>query len=177
MSAELIVPREEYRASYLEACREFKARGILSYSFDDPDTFGGRKDTLFEKYEDQRLGRNLPEGFVPSSAFWLVEGGACIGAGNIRHRLTGSLEKFGGHIGCAIRPGKWGMGCGTLQLRLLLKEAATPGIKRALITCDEDNIASARVIEKNGGVYRDTVVVMIGGRPRRTKRYWAETPV
>ncbi|MCL1795812.1 MAG: GNAT family N-acetyltransferase [Clostridia bacterium] len=175
MSAELIVPGEAYLHSYLEACRGFKERRVGLYSLHDPDTFEEWRHTIFRRFAEQRLGIGLPDGYVPGSTYWLVEGGEFIGVGNIRHRLTRSLERYGGHIGYAIRCEKWGQGYGTLQLRLLLREAAALGIARALITCDESNIASARVMEKNGAVYQDTVVNWIGGVPRRTKRYWAET--
>ena len=176
MTAKLVVPGEEYLYSYLEACRDFKAYNGGQYSLHDPDAFEEWRHTIFQQFENQRLGIRLPDGYVPGSTFWLVEGGEFVGVGNIRHRLTEGLEKFGGHIGYMIRCDKWGQGYGTLQLRLLLAEAAALGIKRALITCDESNIASARVMEKNGAVYQDTIVNVIDGVPRRTKRYWAETP-
>ncbi|WP_244918731.1 GNAT family N-acetyltransferase [Paenibacillus dendritiformis] len=37
------------------------------------------------------------------------------------------------------------------MLRLLLAEARRIGLREVLLTCDEDNMASRRVIEKNGG--------------------------
>ena len=66
---------------------------------------------------------------------------------------------------------------GALQLRLLLREARAVGIDRALVTCDEGNIASARVMEKNGGVWQDTIEHWLDGKLRRTKRYWIDTNV
>ena len=51
-----------------------------------------------KKYKDERLGIGLPTGFVPSTAYWVVEKNEWIGMGNIRHCLTGSIERFGGHI-------------------------------------------------------------------------------
>ena len=174
MAAKLVVPYEKYLYSYLDACRDFKKHNITSFG-DNPDTFDTWKHTIFQRLANNRLGIDLPSGYVPASTFWLVENDEFIGIGSIRHRLTESLERFGGHIGYAIRCDKWGMGYGTVQLNLLLKEAAILGIKRTLITCDESNIASARVIEKNGGVYQDTIDNIIDDKPRRTKRYWAST--
>lgn len=174
-NARLVVPSEEYLQSYLEACREFKKSGTELFGSHDPDAFDAWKDTLFPKFEQNRLGTGLPEGYVPCSAFWLVEEGAFVGLGSIRHRLTPALERFGGHIGYAIRPSRWNMGYGTLQLGLLLEEAAKLGIADALVTCDDDNVGSYRVIEKNGGVYQDTIENTIGGQFRKTRRYWIHT--
>ena len=174
-TAKLVIPGEEHLSSYLEACREFKESGIKLHGMKDPDTFSEWKDTIFQTCENNRLGRGLPDGYVPASEFWLVGDGGLIGAGAVRHRLTPALERFGGHIGYAIRPSLWNQGYGTLQLALLLREAFLLGIDRALTTCDENNIGSYRVMEKNGGVYQDTIVDTIDGQPRRTKRYWFDT--
>ncbi len=174
---QLVYPREEYLPSYLTACREFRDSDVTLKSLHDPDRFEQWRHTLVARLEKDRLGIDLPEGFVPASTFWLVEDGAFVGTGNIRHRLTPSLQTFGGHIGYAIRPSRWGQGYGTLQLRLLLREAHKLGIERALVTCDEGNIGSARVMEKNGGVYENTVEHWLDGNLRRTKRYWIDTNV
>jgi len=170
--AKLVTPGEEYLESYLEACRGFKAQCVTLFSLHDPDAFEEWRHTLFKRFEDQRLGVGLKEGYVPSTTLWLVERGEFVGAGNIRHHLNAALERFGGHIGYAVRWDKWGMGYGTVQLGLLLEHAAKLGIGRVLITCDEGNAASARVIEKNGGVYQDTIENVVDGVVRFTRRYW-----
>ena len=173
----LVVPGKEYLQSYLEACREIKGRtGLVDRGFfHNPDTYSEWKDTIFTKFEDYRNGRNLPGGYVPASVFWLVENGEFIGEGSIRHWLTPALERFGGHIGYAVRPSRWNQGYGTIQLALLLAEAFNLGIRQALVTCDDDNAASYRVMEKNGGVYQDTIDDVIDGQPRRTRRYRIDT--
>ena len=160
-NVKLVAPCEEYFESYLNARDDFKENSISFFTL--------------EELENQRLGIGLQEGYVPASTFWLIDGGEFIGIGNIRHRLTPTLEKFGGHIGYSIRRSKWNQGYGTVQLEFLLKEAAKLGITKALVTCDEDNIGSARVMGKNGGVYQDTIDNIIDGKPRRTKRYCFNT--
>ena len=175
MKAELITPCEAYLESYLQACIEYKENAVRTYSLHDPDAFDQWKEIIFQRFEKDRLGVDLREGHVPSTTLWLVEDGAYIGTGNIRHKLTDSLSRFGGHIGYAIRFGMWGKGYGTLQLKLLLVHAAELGIERALITCDETNVGSARVIEKCGGVYQDTIGNVVEGVHHDTKRYWIDT--
>lgn len=170
----LIIPREEFLMSYLDLCREFKESNNNQFVAHDPDTFDYWKDTIFLKYENNRQGINLPEGYVSASSFWLVEDDVVIGVGGIRHSLTPALQKFGGHIWYAIIPSKWNLGYGTLQLKLLLEEAFKLGIYNALITCD-DNIGSYKVMENNGGVYQDTIENIIDDQSRKTRRYWVNT--
>jgi len=176
-NVKLIEPNAAYLQSYLEACRENKRQdgGKFSAAFRDPDNFAQWKDSVAADAQAQREGRNLPEGYVPCSVFWLVADAEFIGVGHIRHALTPALERFGGHIGYAIRPSKRGQGYGTVQLTLLLAEAARLGIAEALVTCDDDNIGSYRVMEKNGGRHLDTIENIIDGSPKRTRRYLIPT--
>jgi predicted acetyltransferase len=55
-------------------------------------------------------------------------------------------------------------------LALTLEQCRRLGIRRVLVTCLEDNIASARVIEANGGVL-ENVIDAPGGRGS-LRRYW-----
>ncbi len=150
-NAQLIFPCEQYLEGYLQACREYKELNIENSSLHEPNEYDQWKDTIIETYENHSKGIDLPEGFVPYTMFWLVEGEEYIGGGNLRHTLTKDLELFGGHIGYFIRKKYWNKGYGSHQLKLLLQKANEKGIGKALITCDAKNIASAKVIEKNGG--------------------------
>lgn len=170
----LVKPNHMYIDGYLAACREFKELGLLEFSFNDPDEFDIWGPELCQRYEDNSLGFNLKEGYVPATTFWMVKGSEFIGEGNIRHMLTPALERFGGHIGYAVRASMWNKGYGTAMLRLLLEEAAYLGLNRALITCDDDNIPSRRIIEKNNGIYQDTITNNFNERTIQTRRYWVE---
>lgn len=113
-------------------------------------------------------GREVPR--VPETRLWLVAGQDFIGRISIRHHLNDSLEKQGGHIGYAIRASARGKGYGQTILKLALPEAKKLGITKALITCDDTNAASARIIEKAGGKLQDTVTV--SGQDVPVRRYW-----
>lgn len=76
-----------------------------------------------------------------------------IGRSEIRHRLNRELEIIGGHIGADIRRSERKKGFGTLILKLTLEKAKELGIEKVLLTCDRNNIASAKTIEKCGGVF------------------------
>lgn len=49
-----------------------------------------------------------------------------------------------------------------------LRKAKDLGIDKMLVTCDEGNVASEKVILANGGVYEKTIEV----EGSRIKRYW-----
>ena len=143
----LVEPSERYLASYMEAYDEYEENGVTTYHLDN-----AREYDIFEKYENYRMGRNLKPNRVSADYYWLVdeEKGYFIGEISIRHTLSDALREYGGNIGYGVRYGEWGKGYGTLMLKLALEKAKTLGLERILITCDDDNIASARVMEKNG---------------------------
>jgi predicted acetyltransferase len=101
--------------------------------------------------------RPRPEGRVPQTTLWWVSGDEYLGRISIRHpdRLTAHLREIGGHIGYDIRPSARQRGHATAMLAAALPVARSLGITRALLTSDEDNLASRKVIEANGGVLED----------------------
>jgi predicted acetyltransferase len=141
---------------------------------DDPRYRGGLDN--FEGYMAQierfRRGIGLQARFVPSSEFWLVKGRRILGRISVRHRLNANLEIEGGHIGYDVRPSERRKGYGTLMLKLALEEARKIGLKRVLITCDTDNIASAKIIEKNGGIFEGHQISPMSGK--QLNQYWIE---
>ncbi|BCG57912.1 GNAT family N-acetyltransferase [Paenibacillus sp. URB8-2] len=106
---------------------------------------------LLPVLRDYSSGIDLPPGHVPQTLYFLYADGRPVGYGKLRHRLTDSLLVTGGHIGYCIRPTARGKGYGTALLSGLLGKASELGIDRVLLTCDEGNEGSRRVIENNGG--------------------------
>jgi predicted acetyltransferase len=96
-----------------------------------------------------------PEGYVPCTTLWYIEGDKYLGRLAIRHRLTPGLLEHGGHIGYDVPPSARRKGYATAMLREGLLLARKLGIERALLTCDTDNVASRKVIEHNHGVLED----------------------
>jgi predicted acetyltransferase len=121
---------------------------------------------------DGARGIGLAPGRVPHSTFWLASGRRLIGRSSVRHHLTPDLEDEGGHVGYDIRPSERRKGYGKLILRLTLAEAGRLGLTRALLTCDADNVASAKVIEGNGGRLHARAVSERSGK--LISRYWIE---
>jgi predicted acetyltransferase len=165
---ELVIPAKKYYQSYLGAIGEYKSNNIDSYEFLDTIQCD-----IFECIENARLGLNLRENYVPCTYLWLIEGDEFIGEISIRHSLTEALLRYGGHIGYGVRYSKWNNGYATLMLsKALLYTKENFDIDKVLLTCSENNIASICVIEKNGGVLQDTIINIINGFERPTRRYW-----
>ena len=165
----LIVPNEEYLPSYRDAYEEYQRHGVTTYSFTDPSSCD-----VFEKFDRYRNERDLRPDRVGEDTYWLVEDEQTrfIGEVVIRHRLNDALRLRGGHIGYGVRYAEWNRGCGTRLLALALEKAKALGLSPVLITCNDDNLASARVIEKNGFTLQDKVTVSKDGEARLTRRYW-----
>ncbi len=106
---------------------------------------------------------------VPCEFYWITDGdpGEVVGFLAIRTRLNDWLLNEGGHIGYGVRPSRRREGHASRALALAVRRAAELGIERALVTCDDDNLASARTIERNAGVYEDT--------RNGKRRYWIPT--
>ena len=113
---------------------------------------------------DHEVGRNVPDEMVASTTRWIAVDGRLVGFLSIRHELNAFLLELGGHIGYAIRPSERRRGYATAATALALTECRRLGIDPVLITCDDTNLASAKTIERNGGVLED---IRTGKR-----RYW-----
>ena len=116
-------------------------------------------------------GLELPVDRVPASFLAAEAEGALVGRVSIRHELNDFLAAYAGHIGYAVRPQWRGRGFATEILRQALIIVRAHGVDRVLVTCDEHNLASARAIERQGGVLEDTRVDP-DGIPKR--RYWID---
>ena len=144
----LVKPTLKFKKSFQTGLREF-------LKIDKRDEGDSTKvEEYIKKSKCYEKGINLPRGIVPASTFWLVDRGVFIGRVSIRHKLNKKLRAFGGHIGYAIRPSKRDKGYGSKILGLALKEARKLKLKKVMVTCDDDNIASQKIIEKNGGKLR-----------------------
>lgn len=163
----------ELHLALIEMAADYHAAGEQRYLYATPELGWEEYAALLRKLDADAHDQDLPPGRVPMSVYWLVrDGKVLIGSSRLRHRLTPLLEQESGHIGYDIRPSERGKGYATLLLALTLEKAREAGMEGVLVTCDDDNIASARVIEKNKGQLLNTVVSQTGGMPVR--RYWID---
>ncbi|MFI0943544.1 GNAT family N-acetyltransferase [Streptomyces sp. NPDC021020] len=171
---ELIAPTETLQASWLAALAEWPAgahqdggglRLAPGGDLADPAVFAQWVGTLRRQADSSAT---LGEGRVHATHWWIVEGEDYVGAIDLRHHLNDLLLHAGGHIGYSVRPSFRRRGVATWALGAVLPEARALGLERVLVTCDDANTASARTIERNGGVLEDVRPTAAGAK----RRYW-----
>jgi predicted acetyltransferase len=178
----LVLPAVQYVASYAEALREGHVCGAdsphdeaeIKEILDNPEAFiaglNGPKPATFVNEAGVTVER------VPSTTVWLMEGNTFIGDAGIRHRLNAVLEKSGGNIGYGVRPSYQGKGYATIMLReCLIWMRDNLGAEKALLSCKVTNVASARVMEKNGGQLIDITPHPFAAGMMQ-KRFWVPVP-
>ncbi|MEQ4207851.1 GNAT family N-acetyltransferase [Actinopolymorpha sp. B9G3] len=164
---ELVAPTTRVHASFLQAMTEFHAEGrgrgsdnsmigretrAYAATWETPEGFAAYVETLVAA---AREDTPRPDGLVPATSLWWVDGSTYLGRLAIRHRLTPFLLEQGGHIGYDVRPTARRRGHATAMLRAALPIANGLGLASVLVTCDTDNVASRKVIESAGGVLED----------------------
>lgn len=125
-----------------------------------------------ETLEAQRRGVVPPGSLVPATFLVADVDGALVGRSSIRHELNDFLAWEGGHIGYGVLPEHRQRGYATEILRQSLVIARAVGLDRLLVICDDDNVASVKVIERCGGVL-ESVVDRTDGGPK-FRRYWID---
>jgi len=168
----------------LEAASPALPRGLRDLLADvggGENGFGGTGvhtgEATLEEYIQQCIDMTDPAklqpGLVPQTTLWVLDAdGEAVGMVRLRHRLHEKLRFRGGHIGFYIRRDRRGKGYAKEALRLALIELRTLGEERALLTVDQDNAPSIRVIEDNGGRLENVAADPETGNVFR--RYWIE---
>ena len=170
--AELVAPTVDLRDSWLQSLEEW-GRGVHQ----DGSGLGPGEDVESPEAFAQWVARlhrqmdptvQVEPGRVRADYWWVVEDGTYLGAITLRHALNDFLLRAGGHIGYGIRPSARRRGLATWALAAVLPRARTLGLGRVLVTCADANVASACVIESNGGALEDVRETELG----LTRRYW-----
>ncbi|MFA0791985.1 GNAT family N-acetyltransferase [Microbulbifer echini] len=152
----LVTPSAQYEHSYRRYIEDLgnEERYPFPLDFDHADFAA-----LIDRLEDFASGNHLPDGYVPSTTLWLVEGSELVGVTNIRHYLNDAIAHCGGHIGLGIRPSFRGKGLGKLLMELSINRLRIMGAEPIHIHCHKDNSASANTIKACGGTLQSEVEV------------------
>ena len=170
--AQFIAPTTRLHDSRL-ASRDEWGRGVHQDggglgANDDVDTREGFSAWIQQLHQQSDPSIPIKEGRVHATYWWIVERDTYLGAISLRHTLNDFLLHTGGHIGYGVRPTARRRGLATWALGAVLPEARSLGLIRVLVTCDDNNVGSARPNENNGGVLEDVRDTDLG----HTRRYW-----
>lgn len=161
----LIRPTAELSEQFLSMCAEYTNGYYIERTIDD-----------FHKYlqDCHRLEHEeLPDGWLKAIVYWLIdENNNIIGTCRLRPEPYGRFLQIGGHIGYDIKPSARNKGYGSEILRLTLLEAVKINLPKILVTCDDDNTGSWKIIEKNDGVLENKVIDTRDGK--EVRRYWID---
>lgn len=170
----LVAPTMEYKDQVMEYRMAFLENGDQLHGtarLEEVDTY--EEWLEFRKRALERYGENA----VLSTIYLCirVRDNKLVGIIEFRHELTEFLLKHGGNIGYSIHPDERKKGYGTEMLRLMLIKCKEYGKDKVLLTCDKENIASAKIMIANGGLLENEVVDEINlSKSGIIQRYWIQ---
>lgn len=152
----LIQPDAAYQTSYINYIDELGSEERYPFPLDfEHDDFKA----MLQRIKDFQTGINLPDGYVPSTTYWLMQDDEIVGCTNVRHYLNSHIEHCGGHIGLGIRPRYRGQGFGKKLMKMSIEKAQLLGNDPIHIHCHSNNQASRSTIEACGGRLDSTIKV------------------
>lgn len=166
---ELVIPSEKYKEQINNYKDEFIRNGDSmdgTAGLQNADTF----ENWYSAIIDNSNEKTVREGLVPATTYLSIRksDSKLVGMIDIRHKLNEYLLNFGGNIGYSIRKTERRKGFATEMLKLALEKCKDMRMDKVLITCDKDNIASAKTIIINGGILENEVAE----DNSITQRYW-----
>lgn len=173
---EVIKPCKEYLESYYEACVETKGHLEDNYIMHDPDKYDEWKNSIFEEYDNEEHGIDLPKGFLPSTTRWIVEDGKYIGTINVRKKANDVLMNWGGTFGYAIRLSAREHGYATKALEACKKQKDLYEYVEddfIVFTIGKSNMQSLKVFHNlhYNNVKEDFYITKVNGKDKEVYRF------
>ncbi len=141
--------------AFFEGLKEWEGDDLSWYTFSwKPGMPFSEMLTILEK---EFAGIDMRPGRVPHSMLYGFVDGKIIGRVSVRHSLTESLRKRGGHIGYAVAKRFRKQGFATEMVRQALDHCRELKIPKLMITCADDNVPSWKVIEHFDGKLEDKI--------------------
>ena len=167
----LVKPDLSYADEIIKYKEESLAESLIINGSAGLDRFSSIEDWL-EELKKRSCEDTVPKGLVPSSTYLAVreKDNYIVGMIDIRHYLNEYLTQVGGHIGYGVRKTERNKGYAKQMLKLALEKCKELKIKKVLITCDEDNIASEKVILSANAKLEDIRNVDVENK----KRFWID---
>lgn len=166
----LYLPNLSYEPAFINMAMAYKAAEEDRYQFFFDEDFN--YENYIKTLDDHSKGINLKDGRIQQTTFWLMADDEIYGVCRLRHYLGEDNILEGGHIGYDIVPSKRRKGYGTTILTLALEKARALKLEKVLVTCDEDNQASNKIIKSKGGVL-ENIIVSPDSR-KNVCRYWID---
>lgn len=159
--AVLTTPAPGWHSAWLDAHAEW-GPGLHEDGFgllpdDDVASPGGFRSWLDRLSNDERC-----------TYWWITEHDAVLGGIALRHS-SHPLVPRAGHLGYGIRPSARGRGLATWAVARIVGQASILGMERVIAVCEVDNTASAKTLERQGGVLETT------SQEKAVLRYWIRT--
>ena len=167
----LVKPNLSYADEIIKYKEESLAESPIINGSAGLNRFSSIEDWL-EELKKRSSEATVPEGLVPSSTYLGVreKDNYIVGMIDIRHYLNKYLTQVGGNIGYSVRKSERNKGYAKQMLKLALEKCRDLKMKKVLITCDEDNIASEKVILSANAKLED--IINVDGKNK--KRFWID---
>ena len=167
----LVKPNLSYADEIIKYKEESLAESPIINGSAGLDRLSSIEDWL-EELNKRSCEDTVPKGLVPSSTYLGVreKDNYIVGMIDIRHYLNEYLTQVGGNIGYSVRKTERNKGYAKQMLKLALEKCKELKMKKVLITCDEDNIASEKVILSANAKFED--IRNVDGENK--KRFWID---